>query len=256
VKVAVLGCGPAGLVAAHAAKISGAEVTIYSNPRKSLLFGAQYLHAPIPEIECGEPVKVDYMIQGSMDGYREKVYGTEYTGSVSPEDYEGKHYAWDIRRAYDELWELYGGDIFGVEIINPSWVVGSLDTQNDLVLSSIPLPALCMKGHSFNGQDVWALGDAPELGQSVDIELADNTVVCNGDAEPSWYRVSNIFGYKTMEWRERPFNQPRNLRAQKVRKPIDNDCDCWPNMIRIGRFGTWTKGQLVHHAFDAAMARV
>ena len=33
-----------------------------------------------------------------------------------------------------------------------------------------------------------------------------------------------------------------------MRKPIATNCDCFPNVIRAGRFGTWKKGVLTHDA--------
>ena len=58
--VAILGCGPTGLVAAHACAMKHIPFVIFSKKRKSFLFGSQYLHEPIPgviEEHEGEPVK-------------------------------------------------------------------------------------------------------------------------------------------------------------------------------------------------------
>src|SRR4051794_14558085 len=115
-RIAVLGCGPAGLMAAHAAKVCGADVDIFSRKRKSELFGCQYLHAPIPGMTDVAPVTVRYMLNGDIEGYRRKVYGDTWDGEVSPEDLLGNHDAWDIRRTYDNLWAKYGGYIFGTEL--------------------------------------------------------------------------------------------------------------------------------------------
>ena len=48
--VAVLGCGPAGLIAAWAAEQAGADVQIYSKKVQSIIPGSQYLHGPIPGV--------------------------------------------------------------------------------------------------------------------------------------------------------------------------------------------------------------
>jgi len=54
-RIAVLGCGPAGLMSAHAAMVateSEADLAIFSTKRKSPLYGAQYLHQPIPFVSA------------------------------------------------------------------------------------------------------------------------------------------------------------------------------------------------------------
>lgn len=247
-KVAVLGCGPTGLVAAHAAGMMGAEVTIYSKLRKSDMFGAQYLHEPIPGTDAGEPIRLTYSLNGTIEQYRKKVYGDTAEVTVSPEDYAGDHKAYDIRRMYDFLWNLYNVHIEDT-MVSPGWLVGSLRDDFDHVISTIPLPQLCVKGHAFNAQDVWVMGDSDR--QRVPVNVADNHVLCNGEPEPSWYRASNIFGFRTVEWPNNGRRPP--LPVAKVSKPIDNTCTCWPRLTRLGRFGMWHKGILVHHAWTMTM---
>ena len=247
-KVAILGCGPTGLAAAQAAGFYGAEVTIFSKDRKSDMFGAQYLHEPIPGIDAGDPVMIDYQLKGTLDAYRDKVYGPGSDVAVSPEDYAGQHQAHDIRRSYDRLWEIWHDSVVPTTI-TPGWLAGSLSDDFDHVISTIPLPQLCIKGHTFTGQDVWVMGDSDR--QAVPVLVAANTVVCNGEESPSWYRASNIFGYKTVEWPMH--NRKPPLPVAKVTKPIDNTCTCWPKITRLGRFGMWRKGILVHHAFHMAL---
>src|SRR3546814_7896241 len=64
VKVLILGCGPAGLIAAHAAKRMDADFIVMSKARKSFMNGAQYLHAPIPGVSLAEPFLINYQISG------------------------------------------------------------------------------------------------------------------------------------------------------------------------------------------------
>lgn len=250
-KAVVLGCGPAGLMAAHALKVAGIEdFLIYSKPRKSDMFGAQYLHAPIPGATVSAPVTVRYRLQGSADDYRRKVYGEGWTGSVSPEDLEEDHDAWDIRTTYDELWSMYHERIVGCEI-DPDRVA-SLVMSNDVVVSSIPARALCvMPGiHTFVSQKIQAMGDAPERGQTTPYSKVapNNTVLCNGNPEPSWYRVSRLFGYSTVEWSARV--QVPLSGVAVVEKPLYTNCGCFPSVLRVGRYGRWEKGVLSHHAFN------
>lgn len=250
-RVAVFGAGPTGLVAAHAAIASGADVTIYSRKRKSFMFGAQYLHAPIPGVECGDPAAVMYMLRGTPEDYRRKVYGEAYEGVVSPQTYSGIQEAFDIRATYDRLWERYNHIVVDTNI-TPSWLTSSFKANEfDAVFSSLPQPQLCIRSeHEFKQQSILAMGDAPEYGLFVPMFIVANAVICNGNPEPSWYRLSNIFGYKTVEWSDSIGFAPNPLRSQQAVKPLSNDCNCWPNITRIGRFGKWQKGWLVHHAYD------
>lgn len=250
-KVAILGCGPAGLIAAHVASMAGAETTIYSKFRKSHLHGAQYMGAPIPGIEMGEPVTLRYTLLGSMDDYRRKVYGSDYRGTVSPEDFEGDHDAWDIRAMYDTLWDVYSDLIVDTEI-NPAWMIGKLPLDYDRVYSSIPKPALCFRKHQFTQQKIWVMGDADGI-QTVPHESAENTIVCHGEDNVPYYRIAHVFGHRTVEW---PLTARAHPQAVVAAKPIANDCDCWTDVINIGRYGEWKKGVLVHDAYERVLESI
>jgi hypothetical protein len=249
--VAVLGCGPAGLVAAHAATLYGANVEIFSKARKSHMFGAQYLHERIPDVPTGKPIQIEYKLDGDMEIYKQKIYGTEYTGTVSPADYEGDHIAYDIRSSYDNLWDRYSHKIEDTNV-SPAWLMELIEDHGDeycAIFCTIPWPQMCIHHHIFNSQEVWAMGDSDT--QSVPVEVPEGSVVCSGRHETEWYRASNIFGYKTVEWPWRV--HPPLPGVAKVNKPIDNNCTCWPTVTRLGRFGQWRKGVLVHHAFQDAV---
>jgi hypothetical protein len=253
-KVYVFGCGPSGLVAAHAAWAAGFDsVTVLSRGRKSQLWGCQYLHGPIPGITPLEPhVQVSYVLNGDADGYRRKVYGPEYDGTVSPEDLEVDHSAWDLRRTYDELWKRWTPHIVDVPIINGKQAAEFMPDflRNDIVISTIPRPALCAdRKHNFDVQYAWAMGDSPD--QQIPVSPPeDNMVVCNGEPDVGWYRVSKVFGYGTVEWPWRNGRRPPFEGVAQVEKPISTDCVCLPDVLYVGRYGKWQKGVLVHQVFE------
>ena len=264
-KVVVLGCGPAGLMAAHAVLVahggyaptlqSKTQVAILSRKRKSDLYGAQYLHNPIPGVPVGAPVTVDYMTMGTPEQYRRKVYGMLWDGTVSPEDLAQQHFAWDIRATYDWLWDRYNSLIYDVDV--DPYLIRRLDA--DLVVNSIPRSALCHGGHQFNATEIIAAGDAPalgiDIGKTMNLRISDNRVICNGEENPSWYRASRIFGHVTIEWPGALGRVPLQS-AAKVMKPTNHNCDCWPEVLHVGRYGTWTKGVLSHEAFTATYDKV
>lgn len=256
-RVAVLGCGPAGLMAAHGALLAGAEdVRILSLRRKSELFGTQYLHAPIPGMTEKPPVRVAYRLTGTVEEYRTKVYGDDWHGKASPEDLDEEHDAWDIRQTYNELWATYGDYVADVRM-DKGWAyrfMTEFRSEFDMVISSVPRPLMCVEGHAFPSAPIWAMGDAPERGQFVPMRDAveNNTVICNGEKEPSWYRLSKVFGYASVEWPASA--KPPVEGVARVEKPLKHNCDCHvaDDIVFVGRYGRWEKGVLSHEAFIAA----
>ena len=258
-KVAIFGCGPSGLFAAWAAYQAGAEVTIISKKRRSELFGAQYLHMPIPYIEV-ESATVEYRLVGSVDNYRQRVYGDNYLGPTSVDEYIGYQEAWDIRGAYNQLYDRFERNISDVRggRLNGASMRKLLDSEPfgefAYIFNTIPLPTICLKPtvHRFESQRIWAIGDAPERNQYCPVPCDKNKIVCNGlpqdPGEPDWYRVSNVFGHTTAEWPA--WHYPNtNPVAAEVRKPIKSNCNCHPELRMLGRYGRWEKGVLSHQAF-------
>lgn len=264
--MAVLGAGPAGLLAAEAADELGYEVEIYSNPNergetaKSSLHGCQYLHQPVPASVWPmggdhDARNVAYTLRGESDAYRRKVYGDAWNGVVSPDEFgpEKPHLAWDLRYMYDRLWDKWGGEVTRMHL-GPSTFYGVYANRNySHIISSIPAPALCLapQEHKFNSTDIWAIGETTDGNQKSPVHVPPFTVVCNGEAGQGWYRAANVFGYTTVEWPGG--KRPPIEGVVGVRKPLDTDCACWvssrPSMLRVGRYGRWRKGVLVHEAY-------
>lgn len=254
--VVIFGCGPSGLLAAHAAALHREEFYIVSVKRPSQLFGCQYLHDAIPGLRSTRmaPVMVDYQLRGTPEEYAEKVYGPEAAGlRVSPSVLLGKHPAWDIRSTYQELWDLYHLRIIDEKVV-PEEVPAIMNYfWADRYITTIPAPSLCSNpGHSFRSTTSWAVGDAPELGQEAPSSAPEFTVVCDGTKDVGYYRDSNVFGYATVEWPGWR-SKPPIRGVVPFEKPLRTTCDCWPEIRRVGRYGKWEKGVLAHHAFEEAM---
>lgn len=248
--IVVLGAGPAGLMAVHAAAIAGHDVAVVSKNRKSYMRGAQYLHLPIPMVS-GSPFTIRYMLQGDVDGYRQKVYGDPRV-QVSPESLVGIHNAWDIREAYDNLWALYSGYIKHEEL-TPQNLPEIQQWSPDYVINTIPRPTLCVDPtHAFSAEKVWV---TEQFRYSVEaLGKDDDVVVCNGEPDVPWYRTSQIQGYENTEYPEHTRPPLSADKLHEVVKPLKTNCNCdygfgperW---INAGRYGTWTKGVLAHSAF-------
>lgn len=251
--VAILGVGPSGLAAALAVLQAGSRVHLYSKRiEPSHLYGCQYLHEPIPGITLTGYQTVEYTLLGEPEDYRAKVYGDAWKGTVSPEDLEQEHKAWDLRWAYRQMWsEVLGPSQYvrRVELrraeISWRWLAEKSTILNtyDRVISTIPATAMCAYGHSFESHSIWAVGS-----KHPDPTKPRAEVVCDGTGDVDWYRKATVFGYETTEWS----TKPEGVAAAKVLKPLRTNCTCWPDIIRAGRYGRWAKGILVHHAYQQA----
>lgn len=258
-RAAILGCGPAGLFAAHAFAQNGWEFDIFSRKRRSEMFGAQYLHKPIWGLDNGNcSATIRYTLTGTIEQYRQKVYGDRSVAYVSPEKLVGEHQVWDVRRAYYSAWDRYSDHIVDMPNIDAEWLrwtapdFGVKLSDYRYIISTIPADRLCMHGHYFGTQNVWAIGDAPERGVFCPVIVANNTVVCNGEASPGWYRASNMFGYRSAEWPGG--SKPPISDIAGISKPIGNNCTCWtdlPHFLRFGRYGSWEKSALSHDGYYA-----
>jgi hypothetical protein len=273
--VVVLGAGPAGLLAAHAAELRGCDVRVYSATKnneeatKSELHGCQYLHQYIPYMDLDMTgTLVRYSLSGDADAYRRKVYGDSWNGSVSPDEYgpEKDHEAWDLRKVYDMLWEQWKERIWPLNM-TPKMAERLHNTRGQRVICTIPAPVLCLdpETHKFVSQSIWAMGSTIPTYRWTDEPLPadenfplpyvaqDMTVECNGEDAPRWYRAATVFGQSTLEWPAGPKPPVRGVVA--VHKPLKTDCTCHMGnrWYRLGRFGKWEKGYLVHQAFTDTM---
>lgn len=241
-KVAILGCGPAGLLAAHAVAETGVRPVVFSRAVPSEIGGAQYLHRAIPEVTGDAPDGLCEVIKlGTPAGYATKVYNDPASETSWKIMDSGDHKIWNMRRAYNWLWGRYEGNITDQEVDADR--VESLLRQYDLILSTVPAVALCAHAnrHEFVSQQVGIVYHPAE-------EEGPNRIIYNGKPD-GWYRASEIFGWVGFEYA--PEESPSN--AKMVRKPLWTDCNCHPDLVRLGRYGKWKKGELIHHAYEGAL---
>lgn len=253
-KVCVIGCGPAGLAAAHAAIGLGADVSIVAPKRKTPQNGPVTLQHPIPGISTGHPDGYvrQLVIGGSILDYRLKLYGdvnVNINGDIMRAGYD----TWRVQEAYDKMWELYS-DLISDRSVDPTEVQW-LETTNDLVVSSAPAPNLCYHGCGNAGcvrhpnHDFRSVQIALKFTTSYP-DQPDNTIIYNayrGDTFPStfpsraygmdsrWVRSSSIFGVRVTDYKPEDCPNPDLI----IHKPLGTDCDCHPKVLRVGRYGKW-----------------
>lgn len=249
--IAILGCGPAGLLAAHAAASARKKFVIFSRPEPSRLGGAQFLHKEIPGLTLEDPIEITVMAEGTPEIYRDKVYGTnERVPFVSfPKMAHHTLEAWNLIATYERLWSAYASHIVETEV-NAMWLHEN-EGKFKKVLSTVPASAICKTNsgmiqevHMFQGQRIWIYTEA------LNANMPDNTIWYDGTRDRSWYRQSRLFGVGGTEY---PIQvSPPVKPLVHGRKPIWNNCNCFPKVVRLGRFGQWKKGVLTHDAFFGA----
>jgi hypothetical protein len=173
-------------------------------------------------------------------GYAQKVYRSPFAPTSWSRFVEGEAPAWALSSAYSTLWHLYHGSIRELEVNFEE--AAKLAGEFEIVINTAPLDLLCDGTHDFGKRQIWVEHEAPSI-------VPPNSMLYNGSPSYSWYRASDIFGVRSTEygWRE---GLGRGYTPGL--KVTGTDCDCHPRVHRAGRWGTWTPGILVHHAFETA----
>lgn len=261
--IGILGCGPSGLLAAHAANQLGFTPTILSIKQPSRQYGAQWLHAPIHGVTNRSPDgEVKYHLRGSSLVYGRKVYGAQKVSSSFGQfvgDGEVQE-AWDLRNAYKKLWRMYEGQISNY-VFDPGSMKILIGSQMfDYCISTIPASEICYMResiHSFKYQPAWVTprSPAPVPGQPRLPDGDEDFVVYNGEDTEPWYRTSSVFGHTTTEYPYVDFEEAPDVPgAFLIKKPLETDCNCWrDSVLKAGRYGQWKKGVLTHHVYEESL---
>lgn len=246
-KVVVLGSGPSGLMAAHAADQAGYPVEIFSVKEKSRIGGAQYVHTQIPDLTDIDPDgEVVFEYRGSRAGYARKVYG-DPGADVSWGMYTGTVPIWNMRRVYNELWDRFESRIIN-RVLLPTDVV-QLQSPSVVVVSTIPRASLCWKPqeHTFASQQVWI--------RYFQSQPRSNKIIYNGLTDVPWYRRSYLFSWESEEYPNEFINTaPEWHDLIPVNKPLSSNCDCLGGVAKLGRYGQWKKGVLTHQVYWDAVS--
>jgi hypothetical protein len=241
VKVTVIGAGPAGLAAAHAAAGLDCDVRIYAPRKKTPQRGPIMLHRPIPGINTEQPNGYvrQMVIGGSILDYRLKLYG-DVNISISGDILDPGFHTWSVQEAYDKMWGMYRDHIISREVLPGEMRV--LCSQADLVVNTAPLTRICRFPHihAFRSVPIALFFRTSYPNQP------ENTVIYNARPDVKWVRSSTIFGHQVTEYK------PEDVPSQPdlvIKKPLSTDCDCHPQVLRTGRFGKWHNETWIDHAY-------
>jgi hypothetical protein len=249
------------LLSAYAVHQAGHQPIIYSRKVKSVIPGSQHLQAAIPGVTSQYPEEACLFVRiGTAEQYAQKVYG-DPDRRTGWEAYHGVFPSWRVQTMYDSLWEQFKDVIVDAEI-NQETLKGLSDTY-PLVIATIPAGVLCCQdagvhprvstahsgkpvpGHSFESVPYWIKPmPTPEVDDHREV------VVFNGLPQDWWYRWSILGGKCSIE--SSHFIEGDDVVGGV--KAIGNNCDCWPNIVRAGRWAQWRHGVLLHHAYQEVEA--
>lgn len=255
-KAYILGCGPAGMMAAHAVNLAREKAIIEIGSdqlEKSKISGAQYLSGPVIGATGQAHSRVRFYKLGTREGYAQKVYGNpEAPCSWDRYEHEEAYPMYDLNGAYDRVWEMYKAKLFQLHI-NPDIMASFLDTDADLIITSIPKLALCSSNqHQFVEQVITVVDGLPHEVDGASMK-DPNWILYDGNPESPWYRVSKLYGKFSTE-----FSGDRRDtlgRGRKITKPMWTNCTCWddPRVLSVGRYGRWDKDVLIHDAYTEVL---
>jgi hypothetical protein len=240
--IAILGCGPAGLLAAHAVRLAGGEPLVYSIKEKSEIPGSLHLRRAVPELT---PSYADNLVNvvrmGTPEGYARKVYG-DSSHATGWENYSQSYPSWNAIWAYDQLWKRYERNIHHL-LIEPGMIEDFLKLFR-VVINTLPRRFLCADDeHTFKSVPYWIKSLALPDG-----EAGREVIIYNGRPEDVWYRYS-ILGDRCSVESTYGFEGDGVIEGVKA---IGNTCTCWRGLVHAGRWAEWRHGVLLNDAFDVA----
>jgi hypothetical protein len=246
-KIAVLGCGPAGLLAAWAVEQTGHEPNIISRKEKSIIPGSVYLHRRVPDLTAVYPENhVQYIRLGNEQDYARKVYG-DASRATGWQNYFQRYPSWNAVKAYDKLWNHFENRIVDRHL--------DFEKMREIVLghvrtiTTLPAPATCFHPeHKFDGAGYWIKTlPVPPLDVNKDL------VVYNGLPGDLWYRWSVLSGVCSVE-STHPLWADEDPDVTMGTKATSNTCDCWNSnlVVKAGRWAEWRHGVLLNDAYDTA----
>jgi hypothetical protein len=244
--IGVLGCGPTGLLVAHAVEQAGHVPHIISQKQKSEIPGSQHLHGAVPGVTPEYPEgTIQFVRIGTAEDYARKVYG-DAARETGWDHYWQVYPSWNAIKAYDLLWDKYESEISDMMVMG--YDVPELLDMYDAVISTIPHWLLCqaVDAHAFRRTEYWIKQlPTPEADKNHEI------VVYNGLRSDHWYRWSILGGKCSIETTS--WGDTGGEGWTIGHKAIDNNCTCWPDVHRVGRWAEWRHGVTMYRSYLRAV---
>lgn len=246
--IAILGCGPAGLLAAAAVDRAGHNPVIFSHKQKSVIPGSVYLHRSVPYLTTAYPDNyVQYVRLGDEAGYAKKVYGDE-SRATGWQNYFQIYPSWNAVKAYDILWDKYESAIVPTNINHER--MREIVLGYEKTITTLPAPSVCFNNdHKFDGAAYWIKTlPVPPMDAHKDV------VVYNGLPGDLWYRWSVLSGVCSIE-STFPLWAGGDPDTRMGTKATGSNCGCWlsTRVVKAGRWAQWRHGVLLNDAYDTAL---
>jgi hypothetical protein len=249
-KVAVVGAGMVGRLAAWAAVLDGHDVTLFDREADRLPtypLGFVFLHEDCELKLTPQPIRVYHT--GDADGYSRKVYGE----SRHPTSF-GRYGELEGYSPKDALEALLARTP-PVEALRFDRMedVLALRYSFDRVVSTIPLRSLLRAGDYPS--TVATLRCFPATAQK---DLEENTCVYNGNPQDPWHRGGAMFGWVFFEYAmDMPTAVALHGQANPVISLVKVVEGAKPprakNVLLTGRYGAWRK-MLMSESFREVLA--
>lgn len=224
--VTILGTEPEGLLAAHAAMSLKYPVILYG-PHPTGSGQLEGWLGWVPAVLPGPPtVDIEIRLEGPMQKWMQKAYGDDMY--QAPPLLPGTYRGWDLRAGLLDFLESNNLDIRPIDSIDE-------EPQGTKVVA-IPTPEFCERRihpepHQFRARDRWIL-DSCLLSGLDNVELYDGQ-------DRSWSCTKRVFGIGQTWWNG-DCPQPPIDGVRKDVLPVSTTCDCWPDVIRVGK-AAWSQ---------------
>lgn len=251
--IAILGAGPSGMMAAHAASQCGAHVDIIdAAPDQSRRnSGVYYLHD-----DCDLLLDSVQIRQGLLGGhilsldeiqeaYGMKVYGKSVAKTSVLEPLRHPIITgYNSGQAIDRLWDMYGLRVHKNKI-NGIDDVPNLMREFDQVISTIPAYILYPELDKYEFVETHIkVGKAP---------VDEAFIFYNINEHCDWYRCSAMFGIFIQEFgfgKKAPVDESLFDKYVTVKKIIgDGVTSTLEGLHLTGRYGAWNKKFLTHDVY-------
>jgi hypothetical protein len=249
-KVAILGAGMSGLVAAKA--LYDMDITNFNMFDKcvsnvSQQKGLHYLHG-----NCNlplEPHRLENFVFKPIDmkseenvQYSRKVWGNDKVLNNSLVDLPSETIVYDFRKAFDILRNKFAICVYACNIDRE--FVKSCQQEYDLTICTIPMKVL-FPNAICESETVYVSEGLPD-----DVELNDFTVAYNIHMDVPWYRASKVFGQTYTEYvgahpTAIPIKKIKTQTSMNLQNVFEKN-----KIMMVGRFSEWNRKRLVHQVYD------